>query len=293
MVLMAFAGKSQNSVTTNQIFQTSNGKFGIKSKSGELLLDSIYAGIYFFYNGGRKILPPKDKPSKELVEYYIVVNDRQEPGVFDKNGKQIFEFTPCFQIEIDHHTKTIVKIVKQEDNSLRSYLYGFDNQLLFDYSFENIGYINDSDLIALIVEDGQNDEFYLYNPFTKLKLGPFSHFNIFNKDSEPPLGMKGEDFEKYKSLNFITVRQDRDSKYIWGIVNMQGKELLPIEYKSFAYIDATTKERIIEKANSKPEHVEFIFYSYFFKNNLNMMLFDKDLNRYRYDPESRTISKDE
>ena len=66
--------------------------------------------------------------------------------------------------------------------------------LTFDTSFEPITFINDSDLI---VADGAHDEYYLYSPFTKDKIGPFDHFYIYNEDSSGPIGMELQEFEKY------------------------------------------------------------------------------------------------
>ncbi|MBK8702583.1 MAG: hypothetical protein IPN33_02515 [Saprospiraceae bacterium] len=290
MILMAYGGNAQNSVLKNKVITTTGKKMGVVSQSGDILIDTIYSGVSPFFNKGRKTLPPTNKISKEVVEMYLVSNDNQY-AVFDKDGLKLFGFEECFQVEVDEHTKTIVKILKQDDNQLRSYLYGFDGKLIFDTSFENVGYINNSDLIALIAEDGQNDEFYLYNPFTKVKLGPYSHFNIYNEDSSPPLGMDEKDFEKYTSLNVITVRQDSSSKYIWGMIDMQGNELHPLVYKHFRVIDKDLRERFIDRS-SRPEGVEFLFYAHLFSGG-SMLLFDEKMEKYIYEHESMTIVKEE
>jgi hypothetical protein len=288
--IMPFACTGQNSVRTNEIFKTSKNKFGVKSKSGRVLIDTIYDGISNFYNLGRKTLPPNNKRYEAPVEFYLVRNGLGQSAVFDKDGMQVFHFTDCYRIEVDAHTKTVVKIVMLEDNRMLSYLYGFDGKLIFETSFENIGYINDSDLIALIVEDGQNDEFYLYNPFTRNKLGPFSHFNIYNQDSSPPFGMEKEDFTKYTTLNIIAVRQNFGSKYKWGFVDMKGKEMLPMNYKSFRVADQDFKKQFTDRA-SRPEGVEFLFYAYSIDDPGKMLLFDEKMEQYIYNYNSMTILK--
>lgn len=291
MLIINFACNAQNSITTNKIVKAKNNKFGVKSESGTLLIDTIYGGISFLYNGGRKTLPPNNKATNRPIEYYVVGNELNQTAIFDKNGKKIFDFVECFQLEVDEHTKTIVAINKLKDNQLRSTLYEFGGKQIFDTTFENIGYINNSDLIALIVEDGQNDEFYLYNPFTKVKLGPYSHFNIYNEDSSPPLGMEKEDFNKYSSLNLITVRQNLGNEYIWGLIDMKGNELLPVEYTYFRVIGEDMKKNFIDRA-SKPEGVDFLFYAYLFNDKSKLLFFDKKMEKYICENESRTIVKE-
>jgi len=280
---------AQHSVTTNQIITTSDKKFGVVSKSGELLIDSIYSSISLFYNGGRKTLPPNNTIPAKVVELYLVRNDENQLAVFDKNGLKTFDFTNCFQIEVDEHTKTLVKIIKQGNNQLRSFLYDFDGQSVFEESFEYIAYIIDSDLIALIAEDGQNEEYYLYNPFTKKRLGPYTHFNIFNRDSNPLMGMEKEEFSPYTSLNVITVRHNSGSDYKWGMIDLKGNEILPIEYKYFRVPEENLKKRFINRA-TRPDGVEFLFYSYPIGDG-NMLLFDEKLDRYEFNNESMTIVK--
>jgi len=291
MVIIPFGCTSQNTVTTNEIVKTSGNKLGVKSKSGKMLIDTIYDGISNFYNLGRKTFPPNNNRYEDPVEFYLVRKELSQFAVFDKDGNKVFDFADCFQIEVDAHTRTVVKIVRQEDNILRSYLYGFDGKQIFETSFENIGYINDSDLIALIVEDGQNDEFYLYNPFTKNKMGPYSHFNVYNKDSSPPMGMEKVDFKNYNSLNVISVRQNAGNKYKWGFIDMKGNEIFPVEYKYFRVIEEGVVTRFIDRA-SKPEGVEFLFYSYLFNDRSKMILFDENMGKYICDNELNTIMKE-
>jgi hypothetical protein len=292
LLLLSFnivACQGQNSVVTNEIITTSNNQMGVVSTSGKLLIDTIYSSVSLFYNSGRKSLPPGSKVSKEVVELYLVRNDSRQLAVFDKDGRQVLGFEDCFQIEVDEHTQTAVKIIKQEDNRLRSYLYGFDNQLIFEESFENVGYINHSDLIALIVDDGANSEYYLYNPFTKNKLGPYSHFNIYNKGSSPPLGMKEEEFEKFKTLNVITVRQDSGSDYIWAMIDMQGNEILPLEYSSISLFTEEKKKHPFFRLVENPDQVEFVLTSTIRnEKGLRTFFYDKHLTRYEIindDPE--------
>lgn len=289
--VISFGSYAQNSVKLNKIVTTKNNKMGVISTSGAVLIDTIYDGVSLFFNKGRKTLPPTEKISREAVELYLVINNN-EYAVFDKNGLKVFGFEACFQVEVDEHTQTVVKIVKDSLNYLRSYIFNYNNQMLFDTSFENIGFINHSDLIALIVEDGSNDIFYLYNPFNKLKIGPFSHFNIYNADSSPPLGVKEEHFKKYRLLNFIAVRKSVKGGYLWGVVDLNGKELLPMEYKKLVLLGESTKEMIVDRALSKPEGVEFLFYGYSSNDSSedNLFLFDAKLNKYAYDGNLRSIT---
>lgn len=284
--------EAQHSLKTNKIIRTPSNKSGVVSKSGKLLIDTAYSGIFLFEGKGHKILPPQEvnmTPNYEL-EYYLVIDTENKLSVFNSNGKKVFGFYECAGLEIDENTKTFVKIVNEADNRLRSYLYDFNGKLIIEQSFENIGYINNSELIALIAEDGYNDEYYLYNIKTKNKLGPFTHFNIYNKDSSPPLGMDKSDFEKYKKLNIIIVRQKSGNENIWGVVDMTGKELLPIKYDRIAILDQSTYDGVIHKAN-KPVNVNFYFYSYKTNNQHQLLLIDDKLNIYEYDHNLKKISK--
>lgn len=292
LILLNFGCTAQNSVETNTIITTENYKMGVISESGDLLIDTIYNSVSLFYNKGRQSLPPVRTVSKETVEFYKVRNDDNQYAIFDKNGQTVFDFADCINLQVDEYTQTIVKMVKQPDNRFRSYLYDFKNQLIFEASFEHIYYINESDLIALIAEDGQNEEYYLYNPFTKKKSSVYTHFNIFNQDTNLPFGMKETDFEKYKSLNIISVRQEKDNEYIWGLVDMKGNELLPMKYKYFRILTDDLKKRFIERA-TKPEGVNFLFYSHQFGDNRQMYLFDENMEIYQFDGDKNEISKAE
>jgi hypothetical protein len=236
-------------------------------------------------------LPPSEKFSRELIEFYVVRNDNKL-AVFDKNGLNLFGFEECYEVEIDEHTKTVVKILKDSLNFQRSYVYDFNKRLLFNESFEGIGYVTHSDLIALIKEDGARDIFYLYNPFTKLKLGPFSHFNVYNEDTGSPLGVSDTAFNKYRSLNFIAVRKTVGNDYLWGVVDLKGKELLPVEYRSFRALTPDMQENFVNRSKIKPEGIDFWFYGYFSsdRSENRLFLFDSKLNTYVYDGDLRSIT---
>lgn len=292
-LFLALSCGSQNSVHTNKIFNAAGNKFGVMSKSGKLLIDSIYHNIYVLHDKARKILPPREggpTSGYKFIEYYLVRNDKKELAVFDHNGKIIFDFVECYALEIDESTQTIVKIMKEKNNELRSYLYNFNNQQLFEESFEDIGFVNNSNLIALIKEDGYKDEYYLYNTKSKVKIGPFNHMNFYTKDSSPPLGMAEEQYAKYKNLNVIFIRQKNESENVWGVVNMEGKELLPIKYKKITIIDDDTYKAVIEKA-TKPENVIFYFYTYSLDESSKLLLLDREMNFYKYDQATKTIHK--
>lgn len=291
MTLLLTSCQTQHSVTTNQIVQTNDYHFGVKSAKGALLIDTIYREVRVIHDSGRQTLPPSENWRTPIPwEYYLVRNSDNQKAIFDSNGNMVFGFMDCFQLQLDKHTKTVVKTDMLNDNRLRSSLYSLDGELLFDATFENIGYINNSNLIALIAEDGQNEEYYLFNPFTNKKLGPYTHFNIYNQDSAPPMGKQKQDFDDYKSLNLITVRITKDNDYIWGVVDMQGNEVLPIEYRYIRILEKGIKERFIDRAE-KPENVKFLFYSYKLDDRNTMLLFDEKMNCYKYDHEARKIER--
>ena len=263
---------------------------GVVSPSGKLLIDTMYQWITLFRDGGRKQLPPNERISNEVVEFYSVRNEEGQWAIFDPNGSKLFGFVDCEQLEIDERTQTIVKVVRQEDYQRFSYLYNFDGELMFPTPFEWVGYIRNSDLIALIAQDGSNEEYYLYNVATKAKLGPYSHFNIFNEQRSPLLGMEEEEFEQYKQLNIITVRQDTLNDYIWGVIDMRGNEVYPLAYKYFRVIEPDMRKRFIEPAE-KPNEVEFLFYSARFGETGQVILFDKNMDRYLLDSVMKKIVK--
>lgn len=102
--------------------------------------------------------------------------------------------------------------------------------------------------------------------------------------------MKEADFELYKSLNIISVRQDKGNDYIWGLVDMQGNELLPMQYKYFRILNEDLKKRFIERA-TKPEGVTFLFYSHQFGDNRQLYLFDKNMEQYKLNSDTNEIVK--
>ena len=281
---------SQNSVQTNQIIRSSTEKIGVISNTGKLLIDTIYLSIGVPYGLGHKVLPPKEENFKydSPIEYYLVLDSERKSAIFDKNGEKVFGFVDCSKLEIDDHTKTIVKIIQEPDNTLRNYLYGFDGNLIFEQSFENVGYINQSDLIALIAEDGSKKEYYLYNIKTKNKLGPYTHFNIYNKDASPPLGMDKIKFEKYTKLNIITIRQKIGNKDVWGAIDLNGQELLPTQYQGIVPIP--WKETLLENPRM-PSIVNFYFYAYPLDDYKKMFLFDNEMKIYEYNDSGNKIRK--
>lgn len=282
---------SQNSVQTNRIIRSSSEKIGVVSNSGSLLIDTNYISIGVPYGKGHKVLPPQDERVKfdSPIEYYVVIDSERKSAIFDKNGNKIFGFVDCFGLEIDDYTKTIVKIIKEQDNSLSSYIYGFDGIQIFEQSFENIGYINNSYLIALIAEDGSNKEYYLYNIKTKTKLGPFTHFNIYNNDSSPPLGVNKNKFEQYTKLNLITNRQKKGKIEVWGACDLNGQELLPSQYQGIVpIINLGWEDRLINHPD-KPINVDFYFYTYRTDDYEKMILLDNKMKKYEYDGRANTI----
>jgi hypothetical protein len=282
---------AQNSIKTNRIIRSSTFKSGVVSQSGKILIDTIYAEILTFAGKGHKVLPPQRENFKmeSEIEYYLVIDTERKYAVFNENGSKVFGFFECSGLEIDEHTKTFVKIVREPDNRLRSYLYSFDEKQIFQESFESVGYLDKSDLIALIAEDGQNDEYYLYNIKTKNKLGPYTHFNFYIDVANPPLGMDKESFEKYAKLNIITVRQRKENKDLWGAIDLTGKELLPTKYNGIRFIDENT-ERMIKDAK-KPENADFYFTSYEREKRNPLILFDDKMNVYEFDKNLNTINK--
>ncbi len=291
MTFLFIACNAQRSVTTSQIVQTNDHHFGVVSANGTLLIDTVYREIRVLHDTGRQTLPPSENYKNPTPwEYYLVRNTTNQKAIFDSNGNKIFGFIDCFQLQFDKHTKTVVKTDILENNRIRSALYRLKGDLIFDTTFENIGYINNSNLIALIAEDGANEEYYLFNPFTNKKLGPYTHFNIYNQDSNSPLGMQTQDFEDYKNVNLITVRITKDNDYIWGVVDMDGNEVLPINYRYIRIIGKDMRERFIGRAE-KPEGIKCLFYAYKLDDRKTMLLFDEMMNSYTYDHETRKIER--
>ena len=293
ILLIYFANTciSQNSVQTNRIIRSSSDKIGVVSVSGILLIDTIYLSIGVPYGKGHKILPPQDERVKfdSLIEYYVVTDSERKSAIFDNNGEKIFGFVDCFGLEIDDYTQTIVKIIKEQDNRLSSYLYGFDGILIFEQSFENIGYINNSHLIALIADDGSNKEYYLYNIKTKSNLGPFTHFNIYNRDSSPPLGLNKNKFEQYTKLNLITTRVQKGNKEVWGAIDINGQELLPSQYQRIVPIVNLGWEDKLNSHPQRPINVDFYFYTFRIDDYEKMILLDNKMKKYEYDGSANTI----
>ncbi|MBL7802534.1 MAG: WG repeat-containing protein [Saprospiraceae bacterium] len=284
---------AQNPSSTEEIFYTSNYKWGVKSKSGKLVIDTIYDRIFVLYENNRLTLPPKDRNQPgPWLNCYIVISREKGTAIFSSSGKILFDFVQCNGLQYDARTQTVVVIKQLADNRLRSTLHSMDGRNLFEDDFESIGYVTRSDLIVLIAEDGAKDEFYIYNAKENLRTGPYSHINVFNQDSSPLLGMKEEEFNKFRNLNILTVRKTVDNEDIWGIMNLEGELRVPFSYKRFRIIDSSMQSTLIDKCQ-KPDNVEFVFYSYDMNdtNETSLLLFDARLDLYKYDAAERKIFK--
>lgn len=291
LFLLTTAGAcTEYTVATNKIITATDHQMGVVAPDGKLLIDTVYPGVFPLYSHLRQTLPPNEELSDGIEEFYLVRNAENQLALFNNGGTKVFGFVDAERLAVDEHTKTIVKTVVEEGSGERSYLYGFNGKPVFESSFRSIAYVTNSDLIALIAQDGATREYYLYNPFTEAKLGPYSHFNIYNADSETPIGMITADFQPYKELNIITVRETRGESYVWGVIDMQGQQVYPVAYKYFRIIDHVLRKRFIDKAE-KPEGVEYLFYAHFANETSQMMLFDKNMSRYVLESGLNKISK--
>jgi hypothetical protein len=281
MIMLTSFG-CQHSVKTNEIIRTENRLFGVRAENGHLLIDTVYRQIRVLDNRAKLTLPPIESPqSIEVLEYYIVSGTSGRKAIFDKNGKIFFDFVDCAALQFDEHTQSVVTVIKQADHRQRSYLYNTKGELQFETSFEDIGFISHSDLIALIVEQGSNDEFYLYSPFTKKKLGPIDHFNIFNKDMSTFM-MEESDLEKFQKLNIVTVRKEVDNEYVWGVIDASGNEILPIEFINLRMITTKDKQHPAFKRATKPAGVDFIFSGKQISNPSVQIYFDENFVKYEF-----------
>lgn len=283
LILFFFSCNAQHSVTTNEIIRTDENLFGVKSKEGKQLIDPIYKSIRVVRDFEKLKLPPSEGIHRQKqLEYYSVTNTDKQQAIFDKNGKLIFGFMDCLNMVIDPHTQTVVITKKTPANPKpRSHLYHINGKLVFDTSYENIGFISYSDLIVLVAEDSPNEEFYLYNPFTKNKLGPYDHFNIFNEDSRL-MGIKDSELEKYKKLNVITVRKEIENEYHWGMIDAKGKEILPLEYKKITILLQRHKNHPAFKNAKKPEGVDLIFTGSHISKPSTAIYFDSNFKKYEF-----------
>jgi hypothetical protein len=285
VTLVAFSCNAQHSISTNEIFRTEDNLFGVKSATGKQLIDPIYQQIRVAFPGEKKSLPPQEGvQALSEPEYYLVSNASNQKALFDKNGKQIVDFMECTSIVVDQATQTMVVAKEiQAKRPPRSFLYTLKGELIFDDSFEAIGYIRHSDLIALIAEDGANDEFYLYNPFEENKLGPFDHFNIYNKDFTTPKGIAEPNYVKYKDqLNVITVRREEGGDYRWGMIDPKGNEILPMEYSKLGLFSEADRNHPFFKQAIKPGGGDFIFRGLPIANRSTTILFDPNLEQYEF-----------
>ena len=280
---MTFGCNAQNSVSTNEIFSTEGIKVGVKSKEGKILIEPIYKHIRILMNHDKLTLPPKEgREGTKNLEYYLVSNSDNQKALFDKNGKVVFDFCDCVNIVVDQYTQTAV-ISKKIPNykQPRSFLHKLNGGLLFESSFENIAYINNSNLIALIAQDSPDEEFYLFNPFSKKKIGPFDHFNIYSKDMSP-FGLSEMEFEKSSNLNTITIRKEVDNDYIWGMIDFDGKEILPMEYRYLQLFLTQEKKHPSFKRADKPEGIDFLFRGTLGNKPSKSILFDSNFDKYEF-----------
>jgi hypothetical protein len=279
--------RAQNSTRNNQIVKSQNHLFGVMSQTGELFIDTIYGRINIIDENSKRVLPVSDKPmTSEITDYYLVTDIENKKAIFDSNGKILFDFIDCNSLQLDTETNSVVLIQLESNKQLRSYLYKLDGHLVFKENFESIAFIKGSNLIALIVEDGAQDEYYIYNNVTGNKIGPFDHFNIYNSNSQPPIGMQLDEFVKYKKLNVIAVRKLVKKDYLWGIYDLNGNEILPIEFKNMRMLSEADRKHIAFRSAKKPEGVDFLFKCSHFSNSSVAIYFDCNFAKY----EHRTIS---
>ena len=286
-LLVSSGCNGQNSTSTNQIVKSQNHLFGVISKNGELLIDTIYGRINIIDESSKLVLPVTNKTvPPEITDYYLITDTVNKKAIFDSNGNIIFDFIDCNSLQFDTETKSVVLIQIELNNQLRSYLYDLDGQLVFKENFESIAFIKGSNMIALIVEDGVKDEYYIYNKNKGNRIGPFDHFNIYNGSSNPPIGMKQDEFKKFKNLNVVAVRKMVDNDYLWGIYDLNGNEILPIEFKNLRLLSESDKNHIVFKRAKKPEGAEFLFIGSHVSNPSVAIYFDSNFAKY----EQRTIS---
>lgn len=286
-LLASFDCRAQTSTRTRQIVKSLNHLFGVMSKTGELIIDTIYGRINIIDENSKRILPVSDKPlTSEITDYYLVTDVENRKAIFDSNGKILFDFIECTSLQLDTETNSVVLVRLESNKQLRSYLYELDGQLVFKENFESIAFIKGSNLIALIVEDGAQDEYYIYNKATGNKIGPFDHFNIYNRNSQLPIGMQLEEFVKYQKLNVVAVRKLVNKDYLWGIYDLNGNEILPIEFKNLRMFSEADRKHFAFRSAKKPEGVDFIFKCSHFSNSSVAIYFDRNFAKY----EHRTIS---
>ena len=135
ITLTSIACNSQNSVTTNEIIKTKNHLFGVQSENGNLLIDTIYRRIRVLYDNSKLTLPPKRK-SQNPIEYYLVSDTNRKYAIFDKDGKIVFDFIDCLELQFDEYTQSVITIIKEPDNRQRSYLYNIKGELQFKTTFQ-------------------------------------------------------------------------------------------------------------------------------------------------------------
>jgi hypothetical protein len=282
ITLLVVACKSQNSVTTNEIIKSKGNLYGLKSNNGSLLIDTIYNKINLLNDNLKLTLPSNDKIQNPTTFAYYIVNDIEgKNAIFDKDGKLIFPFMDCSSLQIDNKTQSVVATKKDIDNRTRKYLYNLEGELQLEANYKDIAFIRNTDLLALISNDGQNKEYYIYNSSNKKKLGPFDHFSIYN-ETMSSFAMQDSDFERLKKLNLITIRNEIDNEYQWGIIDLNGDEILPMEYRSLKKVLEQDRNHPAFKKAVKPVGVDFVFTGKHISDLSKPIYFDTNFIKYQF-----------
>lgn len=280
-----------NTMATNEIVPTADYKFGVKSASGKILIDTIYKLIVQLPNYSKLTLPVyEDAPEEPSDKYYLVRNDKAQVGIFDVDGRQVFDFVDGRELVLDEYTKTVVVIEKPNNGPEVSSLYTMDGKRLLDDKFQNIGYIKGGKLVVL-VEKGRGDKIlYLFNTAENTKSGPYDHLNVYNQQFRFPGGMEEPNLEKYKELNLITVRKRKENDYIWGAVDLEGKELLPMQFKRLGLFTTKDKKHPFYRNAIIPDGLDLLLIARPTSGPINSIFFDGNLVQYKAEKEGDVMT---
>jgi len=165
---------AQNSVITNEIFKTKEYKYGVKTSNGDTIIQPIYRSINICYNN-RAIYSTLSsqsisKPKIKKLEYYIVKDTMNKKAIFDSNGKVFIDFIQAYLILLEENSQTIIVGKRLENDKLKYFLHDFKMKQLDKLDYKEISYINNSNLMVLVFEDGSKEEKYLFNSLTKKKI---------------------------------------------------------------------------------------------------------------------------
>lgn len=243
---------SQNSILTNKVFRSDDQKVGVKSKSGKILIDPEYKMIRPIYSDDRMTYNGIKNSVRKPLEYYLATMENDFKGIIDSNGKEVFGFRKCFDLQIDERTKTIIVVDKLPDHKKVYLLFDFKNKQLDNIQYQNIGYIENSDLIILVKV--KRKEVYLLNINNNIKSGPYEHFIVWDENYDPTLGRKDVKFTKLKKPLGIGVR----NKGIWGMIDQDGNEILPMKYSSMKIFSEEQKSHPFFKRVTMPEDVNIV-----------------------------------